>query len=364
MATRYRITCDACPFDRVYASRAKADYAFERHSCERWQRRAELAARGQARKESIDRTPKPCLHKEADHRHGTYACYVLDRCRCEPCANANSTYKAERVRQQAYGRWNGLVDADPARQHVRDLMAQGMGLKRIVAVSGVAQGVLWKLMYGKPKADGSRTPSRRITPGVEQRILATQLDLAGGAIVDSTGAVRRIQALVALGWSLSKIAGRLGILRSNFTALAHGRTSITVAHDKAVRALYDEWSMQIPPQDEWRGKIAASRSRNYAKANGWLPPLAWDDELIDDPTVAPLTGTPDDDDYLDEAAIVRRMHGEKSIKLTAAEQVELVLRMVSDGVSKKDIQQRTGLNPHRILRPQKQAVPAFLGEVG
>lgn len=353
MATVYLACCTDCPFAGRYTSRARADWAFGRHSCERHQRIAELRARGESRKASIDRTPKPCLHKEADHMHGTYACYVLDFCRCEPCASANRVYENSRVRQQAYGRWNGLVDAEPARQHIRSLMAQGMGLKRIVAVSDISHGQLWKLMYGKRKRLKSgkpskrRTPSKRIRPETERRILAVQLDLAGGARVDSIGAARRIQALAALGWSLSKIAARLGILRSNFTNLAHGRTDITVAHDKAVRALYDEWSMQLPPQETHRDKIAASRARNYARALGWLPPLAWDDDALDDPESAPLTGAEIDAPDLDHAAIERRAAGDKAVRLSQQEKAELVRLMVARGVPKNEIERRTGVNAHR-----------------
>lgn len=347
MASRFVVGCTECPFTGRYNSRARADFAFGRHSCERYQLRAADSRRYLQRMDAIDRTPKPCLHKVAAHEHGTYACYVLDCCRCLPCGAANCDYEANRTRQQAYGRWNGLVDAEPARQHIRSLMAQGMGLKRIVAVSEVAQGQLWKLMYGKPRGDGTRDASKRIRPETEAKILAVRLDLAGGAKVDSIGAVRRIHALVALGWSQSKIAARLGIKPSNFTALVHGRTGITVAHDKAIRALYAEWSMQLPPQDEWRDKIAANRSRNYAKAAGWLPPLAWDDEQLDAQTMPPHVTPEDAEPYLDHAAIERRMSGEKAVRLTQPEKAELVRRMVARGVAKVDIERRTGVNPHR-----------------
>jgi transcriptional regulator with XRE-family HTH domain len=347
MATRYAVACTDCPFTGTYASQAKADHAHRRHSCERHRQRAADTARGLARHAAIDRTPKPCLHKEADHQHGSYACYVLDLCRCLPCAAANNDYESNRLRQQAYGRWNGLVDAEPARVHVRRLMAQGMGLKRICAVSDVSQGQVWKLLYGKKRQDGSRTPSKRITPRVEANILAVRLDLADGAKIDSTGAVRRIQALVALGWSQSKIAARLGILRSNFTELAQGRTGITVVHEKAVRALYDEWSMQLPPETGHRDKIAAARSRNYAAVRGWEPPLAWDDETIDDRAAAPYMTGEVDAVYVDQAAVQRRLGGDKSVPLTRPERAEVVRRLLAQGVTKNDIERRTGINPHR-----------------
>lgn len=349
MATLYDITCDTCPFGGKYSTKARADYAYRRHSCEKYLARAEARARGEERRAAVDRTPKPCTHKDAEHRHGTHTCYVLDRCKCGPCTAANSAYEADRVRQQAYGRWNGLVEAEPARRHVQSLMAQGMGLKRIVAVSNVTQGQLWKLLYGKPRPDGTRTPSRRIRPQTEAKILAVQLDLAPGARVDSTGAARRIQALVALGWSQSKIAARLGILRGNFTDLAQGRRGITVAHDQAVRALYDEWSMKLPPADNHRDKIAANRSRNYAKLRGWLPPLAWDDELLDDPAARPLAGARDEAD-LDEAAVLRRAAGDQTVTVTAAEAADVVRRLLAQGMTKVAIERLTGLNVHRVER--------------
>lgn len=349
MATRYQVSCTECPFTGKYSSQAKANWAFSRHSCERHQLRAADTVRYLQRMSAVDRTPKPCLHKVAAHKHGTYACYVLDHCRCLPCGTANCDYEANRTRQQAYGRWNGLVDAEPAREHVRSLMAQGMGLKRIVAVSEVSQGQLWKLLYGKKRPDGTRDASKRIRPGTEAKILAVQLDLADGANVDSTGAVRRIQALVALGWSQSKIAARMGILRSNFTDLAQGRTEITVAHDKGIRALYDEWSMTLPPQEKHRDKIAASRSRNYAVAHGWVPPLAWDDESIDDSAAAPYVATGPAGAAVDEAAIERRMLGDKSVRLTAVDRTELVRRMLARGVTKIEIERRTGINVAREM---------------
>lgn len=39
-----------------------------------------------------------------------------------------------------------------------------------------------------------------------------------------------------------------------------------------------------------REKIAAARARNYAWANGWAPPLAWDDDVIDLPDGKPAEG--------------------------------------------------------------------------
>lgn len=280
-ATRHH-RCARCGYEETYhnAGAKEARYWFARHSCRKREEAMLRAAMREARMEAIDRTPKPCLHKQANHQHGTNACYVLDGCRCEPCSHARMEQDRWRARQKAYGRYTRYVNADAVREHVRSLMDAGMGLKRIVKVSGVSQGALWKLMYGKRQPDGSQTPSRRVLRDTAERLYALDpawngpLDLADGARVPADEARRRVRALVALGWSQSKIAAALGITRANFRVADDACTHITVATDKAIAALYADWSTRLPPQTDQRERIAASRARNYAKAHGWPPPLA------------------------------------------------------------------------------------------
>lgn len=293
MTTRHVASCDDCGFRGTPTTEARAAYGLRRHSCEKHLAKVAGTQRHQARLAKVDRTPKPCQHKVAEHIHGTYAAYVLDLCRCQPCANANRDYERERTRLQAYGRWAGYIDAEPARRHVQSLLDAGMGLKRIIAVGGTNSGQLWKLMYGKTRPDGTRTPTKRIRPDVAERILAVRLDLAAGAKAPNVGTHRRVQALVACGWSMSKIADRLGISRANFTPVAHGTRGVTIKTEKAVAALYDDlWNVE-PPRDNHRDRIAYSRAVNYAAAQGWAPPLAWDDDAIDDPEAIPNLGETD-----------------------------------------------------------------------
>lgn len=352
----YRRSCRACGWNGTYDTAGRGDYAKRRHACEKRKQRAEAGAAYADRLAATDRTPKPCHHKQANHRHGTYACYTLDACRCEPCAAAVREYEQNRIRQQAYGRWDNLIDAQPARDHVRSLMDQGMGLKRICAVGGASTGQLWKLLYGKKKPDGTRTPSKRIRKDVAARLLAIELDLADGAVVSHVGTTRRVRALVALGWSQSKIAERLGILRSNFF-LARGTRDVTVSTAREVKALYNELSMTLPPEEEWRDRIAASRARRYAKARGWLPPLALDDDQLDDPTYRPDSITPDEEDpALDEIAIARRMEGDRSVRLTVEEKTELIESWIATGRSLAECERITGVNVHRYKRRNEEGV--------
>lgn len=350
-----RATCPTCPLDRNYTSQARADYALAQHSCAKQIRKAAAAARTAAREATIDRTPKPCHHRQVRHQHGTYVCYVHDLCRCPACTAANREYEADRVRQQLYGRWNGLVDAAPAREHILALMAQGMGLKQIIKVSGVSSGAYSRLIYGSRTPDGVREPSRRITPATAARVLAVELHLAGGARTSSLGAVRRLQSLVALGWSQQKLADRLGILPANFTAVILGRRAlITAATDTAARALYDELSMQLPPQDTAGQRGSVTRAQRQAKRNGWAPPLAWDDADFDDPDGRPATVDSNAavDQVLDEAAILRRMAGDR-VPLTPAERREVARRLLDAGWTHQQIKTKAGIEQiNRLLNSE------------
>lgn len=221
-----------------------------------------------------DRTPKPCLHKVADHQHGTNICYVADGCRCTPCAEANHRYDAARSRQQAYGRWNGLVDADPARTHVRYLMEHGMGAERISAAAGVSSRTVATLLYGGARRDGSRrAPSRRLKPHVAAAVLAVPLDIAPGTRVEGHNTRRRLRALVAAGWSQGKLARHLGMTTANMCTLIHSEGTCLAGTAVTVHALYKTLVNVPPPEGTHHDKIAASRARSTAARHGWAPPL-------------------------------------------------------------------------------------------
>jgi transcriptional regulator with XRE-family HTH domain len=217
--------------------------------------------------------------------HGTRARHTYDGCYCQGpggCAEVHRRYQNRRARLIGYGQWEPYVDADPVRAHIRDLSQSGMGWKRTAEAAGVAPSTVCKLMFGSR----GKPPSRRCRPETAAAILAVHLDPADGARVLAFGAQRRLQALVALGWSQSKLAARLGVLRSNSTALMT-RTHLSAATVRAVHKLYDELWDQFPPEDTHRDKIAATRARKHAQKHRWAPPLAWDDDAIDDPNAQP-----------------------------------------------------------------------------
>lgn len=299
---------------------------------------------------TIDRTPKPCVHKIANHQHGDRSMYVLDRCRCLPCCHAASVYEQARKKRNAYGRSN-LVDADPVRQHVAALTAAGIGLKRIVSVSGVPQGALWKLMYGKKNADGTMRPSKRVTKQTADKLLALNPAdpalLAQGAKVDSTGAARRLQALTCLGWSVNRLAAMSGIDRQVLDQALHGG-QVVAAHTRSIAALYDSLWDRPAPADDHRERISVSRTRNRAKAAGWASPLAWDDDTIDDPAARPISGRSLPAAF-DEIAVERAMSGDV-VALRPVERAEVVHRLTAAGYSASEIAPRVGIDARSVQR--------------
>lgn len=345
---RHVASCDCGWTSNPTRSQAQADYALRTHSCEKQQARDEGKARRLAREANVDRTPKDCNHKRTTHTHGTHACYVLDRCRCRPCADANSDYERTRSRRHAYGRFgNDWVDAQPAREHIADLMSQGMGLKRIVELADYSQGAMTRLMYGTR----DRGPSKRIRAHAAQSLLAVRVSidtLAGGARIDNTGTVRRLQALMVNGWSQTKLAHAIGLEVRNFNHLVHGQRAVTVNTARKVRELYEQLWDQTPPLTSQGHRGAYTRAKRYAEERGWVPPLAWDDDTIDDPNAMPASDLPDGTD-VDELAIERALAGDH-VPLTDAERLEVLTRLVTDGLSDAAIARRMHVTDRTVLR--------------
>lgn len=360
-ATRsYR--CARCGLEAVYenAGAAEARGWFSRHSCRKHEEAMLRAALHEERMAAVDRTPKPCLHKRANHQHGTRACYVLDRCRCEPCSKANSQAESERVRLKAYGRYHKYVDAYPVRLHLAELAAYGIGLKQVAKLSGVSTGTLSKLVFGVYDSTGSgggrggtgglvRAPSRRVLRRTAERIYAVEPippNLGAGQVDPERTPLARthLRALVALGWSMSELGRRLG--------MRHGANAVTLIEDDdrliqrgtvdRIEELYAELSMTLPPQADRFQRTAASRARNLARGRGWLPPLALDDLDEGGPVST-------DEHDIDEVAIARRMSGEKSVELNTAEKALLVERWKATGRPSNELERVTGINPYRYF---------------
>ena len=223
--------------------------------------------------------------------HGTLTAYCSHACRCPDCTRVANRH----VKQWRLRKLQGevmLVDAQPMRDHVQQLLDAGMSFRGIALTAG------WK----SRNSLASSLERDRVTVRTFERVMAIspESDMRRFGYVDATGSQRRLQALVAIGWTTREITRRLGG-RDHGTVCditSANKRSIRRATADKVKAIYDElWDKPGP------SRISAQR----AAKRGWVVPLAWDDDTIDDPAaVADLGGradrrTRDDvvEDYLD-----------------------------------------------------------------
>lgn len=111
--------------------------------------------------------------------------------------------------------------------------------------------------------------------------------LNGGKLkVPVAGTRRRIQALLAIGYNLREIGPRIGSDPSSLSNIARDKfkTHVFPTTAEKLRGIYDELSMLPPTMGDWR----RGRSRTFAQKMGYVSPLAWDDETIDDPYGLPM----------------------------------------------------------------------------
>jgi hypothetical protein len=152
------------------------------------------------------------------------------------------------------------------------LMAAGMSFRAISLTAG----------YTSRNALADSMTRSRVRPATMARILAVnpKRDNRRDAYVDATGSRRRLQALAVNGWPSRNLAKQLGHKDpATIQNIASGKTpTIRLRTKDAIRDLYERlWDQPGP----------SVRAANLAKAKGWMPALAWDDDLIDRPDHQP-----------------------------------------------------------------------------
>jgi hypothetical protein len=168
--------------------------------------------------------------------------------------------------------------------------------------------------------------------------------------VDATGTRRRLQALMASGWNIELLATELGrrphtLHRTMTSASVTART----VHD--VASLYQRLCDATPPRATSEQRAAADAAQAHAAAQGWLPPLAWDDIDTDTTPSAPTAG-PSQRNDIDEIAVERALAGDHITydDLTAIEQQEVIRRLTARGASIRDIAAQLGTTKRTVSR--------------
>lgn len=166
--------------------------------------------------------------------------------------------------------------------------------------------------------------------------------------VDATGTRRRIEALMCLGWSASYIAGRIGS-RQEKISLFRTAERVKPSTAKKVAELYEETWGQRPAPRTMPERVAVTKTLAFAKARGFLPPLAWDD--IDTDVAPPV---PEESDAIDEMAIAAALDGLKP-RLTPQERLEVIRILNREGWTDGEVGPHIGIHFKSVARIRQQA---------
>jgi hypothetical protein len=209
-------------------------------------------------------------------------------CPCMVCRIYRSKQTMEARRNRKIGKPN-MVPVERALEHIQYLRGLGMNHKLVAEVAGLNPSTTNRMLF---PVNGRRTT--KIRRETESAILAVKFDLdkiPDMANVLAVGTHRRVQALVAIGWSLPRLAEQLGMDNSHLQIL--DRKYVLARKARAVRSVYNRlWDKQ-PKLTTRFERAAYSKTINWAKRQEFLPPAAWDDDTIDDPGATPDLGEGD-----------------------------------------------------------------------
>ncbi len=197
----------------------------------------------------------------------------------------------------------------------------------------------------------SATPAAAPKPATSKH---ASLDILNGRprSLPAIGTMRRLQALAALGHTFARIADGLGMSQAGAHHLAtRDRAYVRATTAAKVDALYDAWSMTLPPETTSAERKAATYARGVARKHGWAPPLAWDD-IDTDPR--PLQPTAARRSVVDVAVIDRILGGDWHLASTATveERVAVTTTWTRRGGSLNDLERLTGWRADRYLDTQ------------
>lgn len=239
--------------------------------------------------------------------------------------SAIAAYDRRRHHAVAAGTWLYPEPAVNVQKHIDLLISQGMSYSQIATAAGVAE----RTVRGVRKRSTLRGMTAAAILAVQPQPRPARADL-----VPNIGTMRRVQALVALGWSLTELGARSGMPVQQVWDLAHGRKPQIKA---TTRGRIDDLFEQLSATPG-----TSRRARACAAKRGWLPPLAWDDIDALDCRAEPVESEAEGD-VVDEVAVERALAGHR-IELTDAELVAVLQVGVARGEPLSKLSNRLGVN--------------------
>jgi hypothetical protein len=207
--------------------------------------------------------------------HGTMArrlgCKSRPACLCDVCIEGSRRRRKHDHVRRSRG-ISGMAPTGPLSMHVKRLIKGGRSVTGIAVESGVDPKTVRRVLHLRVS---------EVWQSTADKLLALREIPDDDALVDSTGTVRRLQALVVMGHSQKTISDEVGCAFTYISMLNHGqRATVTMAMEQSVRRAYAKLSMAVG---------TSSYGRTRAASYGWHGPLAWDEETIDDPAALPAT---------------------------------------------------------------------------
>ena len=243
--------------------------------------------------------------------------------------NYNKAWEVAYNRDRARGQ-RRYVPADATRSRLQHLADAHVPLRAIASATGLSDTAIGQLVAGRHDRVQRNTAERIAT-----LTLADVLGQAGGN-VPSIGSTRRILVLMAIGWRKVDLEAA-GVPSAQL--VTRDRALVSAEGWRATRDVYERLSMTFPEGGY------ATRTRNYAKRMGWLPPLAWDD--IDAPDgLAPGSDTTD---AVDPVVVERILAGDWRLRANRAERAEVIRRWSG---SLNELERLTGWNVWRDRREE------------
>lgn len=238
----------------------------------------------------------------------------------------------QRDRAQGIKRY---VEAEPTREKLQGFIDVSVPLRALSRATGISDTGISNIVAGRNSRVQRATAER-----VGQLKLADIYSQAEG-MVPRVGAVRRVEALLALGHNHAAIAAA-GARDTSMLLYSPGEL-ITVGRWQQVRDAYDKLSMT--PGD-------STLTRQRAESRGLAPPLAWDEADIDDASARPHHQMPaGESNVVDIVAVQRAIARQRpDTDLTKAERLEVVRAMASTGASDHEISLHTGASDRTVLR--------------
>jgi hypothetical protein len=224
--------------------------------------------------------------------HNTITCYANYGCRRPECVERHRAYYQRRGAALKAGQWEPFVDAEPVREHLRMLAEHDITPYRAAAMAGIGARSLHPLF--QPRNGRRRAIRHTVRAEIAAKILAVTPDAGAPGRVDSTGAARRIRALVADGWPMRHLAHQLGFGNTYVHQLVQRADNghLILAQTAAIIADGYDRLKDEQPSEHGVGQRVINLARNHAASRRWPPTSYWATRMddIDDPHFEPMYG--------------------------------------------------------------------------